>query len=129
MSESIFTVIPPRARRTAQSAATARPTSTMHTSTVHASSHDAHLLAILDAPLRDGEPAQVGFLRKEAELRGAFAGLPVLDARAILARLSNPRPGDRLAAKFAGLVVERRTRLLSFLADARRRAAIAAERR
>ena len=124
MSESIFSVVPPRTRRLAT---VARPgAGTLHTSSVMACAHDAHLLAILDAPLSAGEPAQVGFLRKEAELRAAFAALPVLDARALHARLANPRPCDILAERFSRLTVERRTRLLAFLGDARRRAALAA---
>ena len=94
-----------------------------------ASPHDAKLLAILDAPLHEGEPAQVGFARKERELGTAFAALPIFDQRALHRRLSNVREGDALAAKFARLTQERRTRLLSFLADARRRAAVAKERR
>ena len=123
MSESIFTGIPHRARRPRQAA---RPAAgTLHASSVLASAHDARLIAILDAPLGDGEPAAIGFLRKEAELRATFAALPVLDARALHARLSTPRSGDLLAAKFAGLVIERRPRLLTFLSDARRRAALA----
>jgi hypothetical protein len=124
MSESIFTVTPHRARRAALAA---RPgAGALHAASVVAGAHDAHLIAILDAPLRAGEPAQVGFLRKEAELRAAFAALPVLDARALHARLANPRGGDVFADRFSRLTVERRTRLLSFLADARRRAALAA---
>jgi hypothetical protein len=39
------------------------------------------------------------------------------------------KPGDELANKFARLTWERRGRLIGFLADARRREAIAAGRR
>jgi hypothetical protein len=83
------------------------------------------LLGILAAPLELGETAQLGYLRKECELRAAFAALPVSTARALHARLASPRAGDTLAAKFSGLVVERKQRLLVFLADARRREAFA----
>ena len=86
---------------------------------------DAPLLAILDAPLLAGETAAAGFTRKERELAAAFAQLSVLAARGLHMRLANPRQGDALAEKFARLTIERRTRLLDFLADARRRAAIA----
>ena len=73
----------------------------MHTSTVVACSYDAQLAAILDAELFPGEPALVGFARKERELGEAFAALPVMDQRALHARLGVIRPGDMLAAKFA----------------------------
>ena len=119
-----------RNKRTSPLAAIARTSAAViHTSTTIAASHDARLIAILDAPLHDGEPAHVGFARKERELAAAFSTLPIFDQRALHARLSAPRQGDVLAAKFARLTQERRTRLLNFLADARRRAAVAKERR
>jgi hypothetical protein len=89
---------------------------------------DAELIRILDAPLAYGMTAREGFMRKEAELRAAFASLPVATQRALHARLSNPRAGDELAMKFHQLTAERRTRLLNFLAEARRREALAAAR-
>jgi hypothetical protein len=100
----------------------------IHTSSTIAATHDARLLAILD---RDdtGVPALVAFARKEKELGDAFAALPILDQRALHARLSIVREGDMLADKFNRLTLERRTRLLNFLGDARRRAARAAANR
>ena len=98
---------------------------TLHTRTTVASTNDAALVSIIDAPLNPGETAREGFLRKEAELRAAFAQLPVAAQRALHARLANPRPGDQLAERFARLTVDRRARLLTFLADARRREALA----
>jgi hypothetical protein len=94
----------------------------IHTSSTIAAAHDARLLAILD---RDDShvPALVAFARKEKELGEAFAALPILDQRALHARLSVVREGDTLAEKFNRLTQERRARLLNFLADARRRAA------
>ena len=94
-----------------------------------ASTLDARLLAILDAPLAPGETAKTGFARKESELLAVLATLPVLDARTLQARLSRPTTTDVLASTFARLTIERRTRLLSFLADVRRREAIAIARR
>ncbi|MBL9015528.1 MAG: hypothetical protein JNL83_15190 [Myxococcales bacterium] len=85
---------------------------------------DARLIAILDAPLAPGETVMAGFARKEHELGAMFARLNVLESRAMHARLANPKAGDELASRFARLTIERRSRLLSFLADARRRAAI-----
>jgi hypothetical protein len=134
MSESIFTPAavsrrsihwPSAYPRTATARTCA---AAIHTSTTIATSHDAHLVAILDAPLRDGEPAHVGFARKERELGEAFGALPIFDQRAMYARLANPKPADQLAEKFMRLTAERRTRLLNFLGDARRRAALSKAR-
>jgi len=102
---------------------------TLHTCMTVASASDAALISILDAPLRHGETAREGFLRKEAELRAAFGTLPVAAQRALHARLSSPSSGDALATKFAGMTADRRTRLLTYLADARRREALAAAKR
>ena len=90
-------------------------------------SSEVPLIAILDRPLGKGEPASIGFARKEHDLIAAFAKLTVLEARAIHARLTINAPDDVLAAKFALLTVDRRTRLLYFLADARRREAVGAK--
>lgn len=90
---------------------------------------DARLIAILDAPLAPGETFAVGYARKEAELGAAFAPLAVADARSLHARLSAARLGDELATRFARLTADRRGRLLTFLADVRRRQAIASARR
>ena len=129
MSDSIFshlaasTGFTPRAHQGTGSAP-----AILRTPTTMASTIDAALLGILQAPLALGATARDGFLRKEAELRAAFAALPVATQRAVHARLSNPRAGDELAAKFHQLTAERTTRLLNFLADARRREALAAAR-
>ena len=103
-------------------AAPAPRAAVIHTSSTIAAAHDARLLAILD---RDdgGAPALVAFARKEKELAEAFAALSVVDQRALHARRSRVREGDTLAEKFNRLTPERRTRLLNFLNDARRRAA------
>ncbi|MEO8550280.1 MAG: hypothetical protein ABI678_09905 [Kofleriaceae bacterium] len=99
----------------------------VHTSTTIAAARDARLLAILDQDLGN-EPAYVAFNKKEKQLGDAFAALPVFDQRALQVRLSSVRPGDLLAEKFNRLAPERRTRLLNFLGDARRRAARSAAR-
>jgi len=90
---------------------------------------DARLIEILDAPLAIGETTLNGFARKETELGTLLATLSVLEARAMQARLANPKRGDELANKFARLTYERRARLIAFLADVRRREAIAMGRR
>jgi hypothetical protein len=90
------------------------------------SAADAALIAILEAPLAWGETLRDGFDRKEREFAFACAALPPSDARTLQTRLANPGAGDALAARFARLTAERRERLLDFLADARRREALAA---
>jgi hypothetical protein len=94
-----------------------------------AGTHDAVLVALLDAPLADGETARFGYMRKEAELIAAFARLDVSEARALHRRLTVPQAGDVLVAKLGRLTADRRLRLINFLADARRREAVAATRR
>ena len=96
---------------------------TMHTSAIVACSYDAQLGALIDADLFPGEPAFVGFARKERELGETFAALPIMDQRALHTRLSHPKAGDTLAAKFGRMTSDRRARLIAFLGDARRRAA------
>lgn len=86
---------------------------------------DESLLAILDAPARECETVAQTFQRKESEIIAVCAPLSLIDAHALRKRLATPQPGDRLAQQFARLVVERRTRIINYLADARRRAALA----
>lgn len=86
---------------------------------------DQLLVAILSAPTRDAETVEETFRRKEAEIIAACASLSVEDAYALRRRLATPQSGDRLSHQFARLVVERRTRIINYLADARRRAALA----
>jgi hypothetical protein len=90
---------------------------------------DGQLIEILDAPLAPGETAAIGYRRKEEAIAAVLATLTALESRALLARLTAARPGDRLVEKLARLTLERRHRLLSFLADARRREAIRLARR
>ena len=90
---------------------------------------DAPLLALLLAPARPGETAMQAFARKELELRTWFEPLTPVEALALQRRLSTPLPADPVALAFGRLVIERRHRLLAFLGDARRRAALHATRR
>jgi hypothetical protein len=82
-------------------------------------------MAILDSPARCGETIEVAFKRREQELGAAFARLAPVDALALHRRLMSPSAADRFAMRFSQLVVDRRVRLLRFLADARRRQALA----
>ncbi len=90
---------------------------------------DGALMVILLAPLQPGETTMVGYLRKEHELRAVFASLSVPAARLLHARLSAGKADDALGAAFARMTLDRRTRLLVFLADARRREALSTVRR
>jgi hypothetical protein len=90
---------------------------------------EAELMEIFDAP-GFGAAAAIFFL-KERALMAVFASLTLAESRELLRRLnastlSNPvAAADQLRVRFHTFVVERRTRLLAFLADAPRRAAIA----
>lgn len=86
-------------------------------------SFECELLALLRRPVPAGQ-ARDGFARKEREIGELFARLPVADAIALHKRLTCKAPDDDLVAAFARLVDDRRARLLTFLADARRRAAM-----
>ena len=83
---------------------------------------DEALLAVLAAPLADGECATDGFARKERELHAVLATLMPADSLRLERRLASPMPGDVLAAQFQRLIVGRRVRLLAFLATSRQRA-------
>jgi hypothetical protein len=78
------------------------------------------IVSILDAYPDPGERLESAFRRKEHELGAVFARLSVMDARALHRRLTLTPPDDPIAARFARLIVERRERLLAFLADVRR---------
>ena len=82
---------------------------------------DAQLIAILDAPAAYGETVSAQFARKERELGGVFAALTAVESLAMQRRLEHAQPKDDLAQRFARLVIDRRNRLLAFLADRRRR--------
>ncbi|HEU0033131.1 MAG TPA: hypothetical protein VFQ53_21005 [Kofleriaceae bacterium] len=89
-----------------------------------AESREAELLQLLLAPLRDGETATQGHDRKEREVGAWFAQLAPIDAFQLHRRLANPRSDDALAAAFGRMIPARRLRLLAFLGDAKRRAAM-----
>jgi hypothetical protein len=87
------------------------------------------LVAIIDAPLAPFETIHDGFRRKERELLEVFARLTIIEAHTLRARLMNAWPDDALVARFGRLTIDRRTRIIEFLAGARRRQAIASTRR
>jgi len=71
-----------------------------------------------------GESAAAGFARRELALRELFATLTIAESRMLHGRLRRRAPGDRLAARFARLILPRQQRLLAFLTEAPRRAAL-----
>lgn len=85
--------------------------------------HEAHISRLLAAEVRAGETIDAAFRRVEVEVATRFAELDPLEARALHQRLAMPVENDGLAARFGRLTLERRTRLLAYLADAPRRAA------
>lgn len=117
----VITRVVPRVAATVSPIDELRPIARMAPKAV---SVDDALLAILDRPLHAGETVAVGYARKEAEVGAVFAKLGVAEARALHLRLTMGAANDALATKFARLTVERRNRLLVFLADARRREAM-----
>ena len=82
------------------------------------------LIEILLRPAPAGA-ARDEHVRKEHELGSVFMRLTVLEAWKLHKRLSIPAKDDALATAFGRLIEERRARLLAFLGDARRRAALA----
>ena len=104
-------------------------TSGGETSRCTSESVDTRLLAILASGPGHGETLDAAFRRKEHELGALFATLDVAASRALHRRLTLPADDDLVAARFGQLISNRRARLLAFLADARRREAIAMARR
>ena len=89
---------------------------------------DLQLIEILRRHV-DGGTSSEAHRRKEQELGELFAKLTAIEACTLHKRLSNPAATDHLAVAFGRLIVERRARLLTFLGDTRRRAAIAQTKR
>lgn len=90
---------------------------------------EQQLVDVLKATPGFGETIEAAFTRKENEARELMAQLSVMQARSLHARLQNPANGDVLAEAFGRMLATRRERLLAFLADARRREALASSRR
>jgi len=85
---------------------------------------EAQVAHILASPSRPGETIELAFRRRERELGDAFAALSPIEAHVLHKRLASPRTTDVLAVQFSRLKLDRRQRLLAFLGDARRRAAM-----
>jgi hypothetical protein len=81
---------------------------------------------IVDAitqPLRAGETHRVGNDRKELQIAALLEQLTPVQSLALSTRLSNGRPDDPIVVAFERLVVERRIRLVAYLARRRSRSA------
>jgi len=80
----------------------------------------AAIVAVIMRPLRADEGHRDGNDNKERELRAVFRQLTASEALLVRRRLASERANDELVAAFKRMTVERRTRLLAFLADPRR---------
>jgi len=119
----------PRARRRQPASSIAAPSASVPGATPVEPSIDDRLIAILDAPPALGETIATSFARKEAELLALLATIEIDTARALHRRLTIEDARDPLVAKLGRLTAMRRQRVVNFLADARRRAAVAIARR
>jgi len=86
---------------------------------------EQQILEELARPTAPGVSASEAFRDKELKLGALFASLSTADSRTLHHRLTCRKANDAIAMRFSRLVSERQARLLAFLADARRRAAIA----
>ncbi len=86
------------------------------------------IVTVLRSPAPAGVSAHTAFHDKEHALGTIFASLPVCDAMALHRRLTIPAADDPVVKDFARLTRDRRDRLVRFLGDARRRAALAEHR-
>jgi hypothetical protein len=88
-------------------------------------SFEQAIIEALDAPANPDERASDAFRRKEYAIGQLFGALSIVEAHILHRRLSLRDAADPIATRFARLIVERQARLMSFLGDARRRAALA----
>jgi hypothetical protein len=78
------------------------------------------IVAIVMRPLSPDEGPKIGNDNKEKEIRELFAALMPAEALLLRRRFAADRSNDELVAAFKRLTIERRTRLVAYLADARR---------
>jgi hypothetical protein len=123
---------PPRAKRavtppdlTASVEQLGSPSARADARPVPAAGPDTLLIDILTAPTRASETCAAAFARKEADFTNVCSRLSVVESHALHRRLSNPHSEDQLAMMFSRFVVDRRARILNYLAGARKRAALA----
>lgn len=85
---------------------------------------EMEILAVMERRPEPGERLEFAFRRKELELMAVFDQLSLTDSRELHRRLTLTLADDPIAKMFVRLVSDRRHRLLAFLLDARRRAAL-----
>ena len=90
---------------------------------------ETRIIAILEEPAAPGELASDVFQRKEDALWNLFTTVPAVAAFSLHRRLTIAHPDDDLSNRFQRMVVDRRNRLLDYLGDPRRRAALEASQR
>jgi hypothetical protein len=78
------------------------------------------IVATIRRPIADGEGHKIGNDNKERELRAIFELLTPIEAFALRGRVAADRATDELVVAFKRLTIDRRTRLIAFLADPRR---------
>ncbi len=83
--------------------------------------NESTVLDVLARPIVG--PSGPAWDAKERDLKATLRGLPAADAKVIADRLRRPHAGDPLVTEFGRMTAERRTRLVRFLDDARRREA------
>ena len=84
---------------------------------------EPELIAILMRPVPPGQ-ARDQHAAKEHEIAALFGRLTVMEAWTLHKRLTCKAPEDVLVVAFDRLIIERRARLVAYLGDARRRAAL-----
>jgi hypothetical protein len=114
------TLIAPWRRDAAPPANDAAPTNA-----IASAGWEREAIAILERAIAN-ESTAAGHARKEAELKELFGRLSIAESRGLHRRLTLPKEGDELARLIGRMVQDRRLRLVTFVADARRREAIAA---
>ncbi len=99
------------------------PASPSLPSAVLPSDLETKLLWLLTRPIGPGETCSAGNARREHELRALLSQFTAIQSLQLGQRLDREQVDDPVAQAFKRLVVDRRMRLRSFVADARRRLA------
>lgn len=84
---------------------------------------EGEILGVIVQPLEAGETHRGHNDRKERELLAVLDRLTPIEALTLHRRLISPHPQDPLVQAFGRLVVDRRNRVIAFIADTRRRIA------
>jgi len=82
---------------------------------------EKQIIDTIAQPLRSGENHRTGNDRKELEIAALLEQLTPAQSLALGTRLSNAQPSDPIVVAFERLVVERRIRLVAYLARRRSR--------